>query len=345
LIALPSLLLGLLLAPIASAASGGLLMLADLSVITTKALLDSLISIVPPRAQSLGYLSAGTALIVSFAAWAYFLPLSRIHKSITVLGLSCLLLTNQTGVSFGQIRLQVLDVGQGSAAILDTKSRRIVIDAGPRFDNRFDAGQSIVIPALRSTGADHVDLLMLTHMDNDHAGGRMSLMGRYPSVERLFVAEACEHNKSWLWDGVRFSVLQDKDGASRNDRSCTLLVETDASNAEGQQRIYLSGDVSKAAEDVLTAWLPRNLALLVTPHHGSRSSSSSVFVRHVAPHWAVHSAGRSNRYGHPHDIVTGRYRLEGADQVVTGRVGGVTWNSLMPGYLLTQHDHWLVRER
>ena len=344
LVALPSLMLGLLLAPINSSVSGGLLMLADLTVITTKALLDSLISIVPPRAQSIGYLSIGTVLIISLAAWAYFLPLSKFYKSITVLGLSCLLLTNRVGVSFGQVRLQVLDVGQGSAAILDTKSRRIVVDTGPRFENRFDAGQSIVVPALRSTGADQVDLLMLTHMDNDHAGGRMTLMARYPSAERIFGAKACEHNKSWLWDGVRFSVLQDKNGVSRNDRSCTLLVETGASNEEGQQRIYLSGDVSKAAEDVLTAWLPRDLALLVTPHHGSHSSSSSVFVRHVAPRWAVHSAGRSNRYGHPHDIVTWRYRLEGAGQVVTGRVGGVTWNSLTPEYLFTQRGQWLVRE-
>ena len=76
----------------------------------------------------------------------------------------------------------------------------------------------------QSTEADHVDLLMLTHMDNDHAGGPMALTGRYPNAERIFGAEACEHNKSWLWNGVRFAVLQDANGASRNDRSCTLLV-------------------------------------------------------------------------------------------------------------------------
>lgn len=344
LVALPSLMLGLLLEPITPAVSDGLLMLADLSVITTKALLDALITMVQPRFQSLGYLSITTALVAGFAALAYCLPLNKTHKSITVLGLSCLLLVNRAGVSFGQVRLQVLDVGQGSAAILDTRTRRIVVDTGAKFDNRFDAGQSIVIPALRSTGPDQVDLLMLTHMDNDHAGGRLALLRRYPNTEQMFGADACEHNKSWLWDGVRFSVLQHKNGASRNDRSCTLLVESAVWNGGLQHKIYLSGDVSKAAEDILTAWLPKNLTLLVTPHHGSRSSSSSIFVRHVAPKWAVHSAGRSNRYGHPHDIVTRRYALEGAGQVVTGQVGGVTWNSLIPEYLLTQRNHWLVWE-
>ena len=53
------------------------------------------------------------------------------------------------------------------------------------------------------------------------------------------------------------------------------------------------------------------------------------------------------RYWVPYPSAQGRdlrLRMQ-ADQVVTGRVGGVTWNSLMPGYLLTQRDHWLVRER
>ncbi len=90
----------------------------------------------------------------------------------------------------------MLDLGQGSAAILDTRTRRVVVDAGPKFEKRFDAGQSIVIPALRSTGADKVDLLMLTHLDNDHAGGRLALMERYPDATQMFGAGACEHKKS-----------------------------------------------------------------------------------------------------------------------------------------------------
>ena len=199
-----------------------------------------------------------------------------------------------------------------------------------------------MIPVLRSTGADKVDLLMLTHMDNDHAGGRLALMERYPDAAQMFGADACEHKKSWLWDGVRFTVLQHKNGASRNDRSCTLLVESDAPYSGASYGVYMSGDVSNAAEDILVSWLPKNLTLLVTPHHGSRSSSSSVFVRHLAPKWAVHSAGRGNRYGHPHDIVMQRYGLENSSQVITGDAGGVTWDSLMPGHLLTQRDQWLT---
>ena len=135
-----------------------------------------------------------TALVGGLSALAYCLPMPRAGKCVALLGLSCLLLANRSGVSFGQVRLQVLDVGQGSAAIIDTRTRRLVVDAGPKSENRFDAGESIVIPALRSSGFDQVDLVMLTHMDNDHAGGRAALERRYPNAEQMFGADACVHN-------------------------------------------------------------------------------------------------------------------------------------------------------
>ncbi len=84
----------------------------------------------------------------------------------------------------------------------------------------------------------------------------------------------------------------------------------------------MSGDVSRAAADILVSLLPKNLTLLATPHHGSRSSASSVFVRHLAPEWAIHSAGRGNRYGHLHGIVMQRYGLENSSQVFTEYAGG-----------------------
>ena len=109
--------------------------------------------------------------------------------------------------------------------------------------------------------------------------------------------------------------------------------------------VYLSGDVSTAAEEVLLNWLPRGVTLLITPHHGSRSSSSSPFVRHLAPMWAVHSAGRFNRYGHPRDIVVQRYALEGAAQVITGVSGGITWSSSSAEHLFTQRQRWFDAQR
>jgi competence protein ComEC len=82
---------------------------------------------------------------------------------------------------------------------------------------------------------------------------------------------------------------------------------------------YLSGDISRRAEQALLAHLPSNVAFLLAPHHGSASSSSMPFVRQLALEVLVYSAGRTNRYGHPHPRVVRRYTWEETRQLSTGR--------------------------
>ena len=76
--------------------------------------------------------------------------------------------------------------------------------------------------------------------------------------------------------------------------------------------MLLTGDIERVAEESLvrTAGNLRADVLLV-PHHGSRTSSSSAFVAAVAPRWAVVTAGYGNRFGHPSAEVLERYRAAG----------------------------------
>ena len=171
---------------------------------------------------------------------------------------------------------------------------------------------------------------MLTHSDNDHAGGRQALVDRYPEAKDIGATQLCEDGYSWVWDRVRFTTLQYVGGANRNDRSCTLLIES------ATQSVYLSGDIGIEAERALVDRLPARLSVLVAPHHGSRSSSSSLFIRHVPPRWVIHSAGRFSRYGHPHPSVSRRYALECAQQLITGVVGGITCTSEKPDQIFSQ---------
>ncbi|RJQ10864.1 MAG: hypothetical protein C4558_04120, partial [Dehalococcoidia bacterium] len=90
--------------------------------------------------------------------------------------------------------------------------------------------------------------------------------------------------------------------ASENDRSLVLLVES------GARRILLTADIEAAGE----AWLvesgwPLRADVALVPHHGSKSSSTSPFVRAVSPAVAVVSVGTRNSYGHPADEVLARY--------------------------------------
>ena len=68
--------------------------------------------------------------------------------------------------------------------------------------------ENLSSPALRRTGADRIELLMLTHSDNDHAGGRQALVDRYPEAKDIGATQLCEDGYSWVWDRVRFTTLQ-----------------------------------------------------------------------------------------------------------------------------------------
>jgi competence protein ComEC len=103
-----------------------------------------------------------------------------------------------------------------------------------------------------------------------------------------------------------------------------------------RQAAYMSGDISALAEHVLLADLPSNVTVLLAPHHGSASSSSMPFVRQLAPEVVVFSAGRANRYGHPHPRVVQRYRWEESRQFSTAEHGAIQWCSAVPEGVLTQ---------
>jgi competence protein ComEC len=102
-----------------------------------------------------------------------------------------------------------------------------------------------------------------------------------------------------------------------NDSSCVLSVE------RGGRRILLSGDISTAVEArLLRAGLPQSDVLLV-PHHGSLSSSSTAFIEQVRPRIAVATAGLGNRFGFPRPQVRQRYERAGVPFWATGECGAI----------------------
>jgi len=80
--------------------------------------------------------------------------------------------------------------------------------------------------------------------------------------------------------------------------------------------------------------------LLFAPHHGSLSSSSRAFVRIARPRWVFVSAGRDNRYGHPHPRVVERYRETGAVVLQTAEFGALAWESSLPGIIRSSRLEW-----
>lgn len=183
----------------------------------------------------------------------------------------------------------------------------------------------MVAPFLLARGAAPLDLMLLSHGDNDHAGGARTVR-RLLRVQRELGPggeEPCFEGERWDWDGVRFETLHpDRSGGwSDNDGSCVLRVEWQGHVA------LLAGDIEREAEERLLRDHGGHLRaeLLLAPHHGSKTSSSDDFVRTVAPGVVVYGAAWRSHFGHPRPEVVARYRALGARQFTTGNSGALAW--------------------
>jgi len=216
----------------------------------------------------------------------------------------------------------VLDVGQGLAVLVQTRDHALLYDAGPAYPGGFDAGRSVVVPVLLRSGLRRLDRLIVSHGDRDHLGGVEAVVASLPVDRRSGVGadEPCRSGERWQWDDVVFELLAGPAaGLSDNDGSCVLRV----SHAGGAA--LLAGDIEAGGEARLRATAGERLKaeVLVSPHHGSRTSSSPTFVDAVTPRLAIHSAGWHHRFGHPAAEVVHRYAERGVEQVATGDSGAV----------------------
>lgn len=222
----------------------------------------------------------------------------------------------------GGFRVTLLDVGQGLAAVVRTAEHALLFDAGPRYRTGFDTGEAVVIPYLHARGIRRLDKLVLSHGDIDHRGGVEAVRAAVPVGSTLGVDQAtpCRAGNGWRWDGVRFRVLHPDGPRWRgNDASCVLSV----SGPGG--RVLLTGDIEAAAERRLVAAYGDALDadVLVVPHHGSASSSTTVFLDAVSPAYALVPAGWRNRWGFPAAAVRSRLHAAGAETFVSGRTGAL----------------------
>ena len=290
-------------------------------------------------------------LAVLGALWM-FLPRGVPLRWLGALLFLPLLLPPRSVPADGAFQLWVLDVGQGLSVLLRTHGHVLVYDTGARYPSGFDLGDAAVLPAIHALGIDHLDLLMISHGDNDHAGGAEAVVEAFPHARRLAGEPArmrvpmaqCVAGQAWQWDGVRFRVLSPGPGAGGrdNDSSCVLLVEGRGG------RLLLTGDISSSVEPAVAAALDAGPSpVLLVPHHGSKSSSSAAFIATLRPRLALVSAGWRNRFGHPRPEVVARYAEAGVPLFNTAEQGALEVDfpadgppRREPGWRLRQPRYW-----
>ncbi len=254
------------------------------------------------------------------------------------------------------LRVTYLDVGQGDSIVIELPHRRAiyVIDTGgtvtfgePNWKTPtkpFEVGRKIVVPYLKGRGITTIDKLILTHADTDHMEGADEVL-EDSSVGEIHVAPGSDKEKSMkaviqIAEEQQIPIFQMKEGVSwqegqtsfhyvgpvdgvykGNDSSLILYMTTTGPS------FLFTGDMEKEGEQqFLRQYGQADFAsfILKAGHHGSRTSSTEAFIEMLMPELTIFSAGKNNRYGHPHPEVLETFRKFGLPTLSTAESGSIT---------------------
>ena len=259
------------------------------------------------------------------------LPRGWPGRGIAPLGIVALLLHSPALPPRDCVDVHVLDVGQGLAVALQTRQRFVLFDTGASYRGGGSAAEQLVLPFMRYKGLDKIDWLVVSHADDDHAGGVSALTGEI-AVGGILVGEplprlrqssmSCVAGHSWRAGAAVFRVLHPGPGnlMTGNDSSCVIAVSV------GEHQLILTGDIETAGEQRLLAESDlQGVTAVVIPHHGSLTSSSPRFVNRLRPNLAIASAGRNNRWDFPKDRVVRRWEGAGATVLSTASSGAISF--------------------
>jgi competence protein ComEC len=244
-----------------------------------------------------------------------------------------------------ELSLLMIDVGQGDAILIKTPGNKtILIDAG-LATFYFDYGESVILPLLDHLGIDKVDYGFVSHLDNDHYGGFVSLIQNNKIGEIYKPALDTSANKDirfesflieedvrinyydsqvLIFDNCRLYFLRNKESnkvynLSSNNRSGILKL------VYGNRSFLFTGDAESRVEKILVDDYQEflDVDVLKVGHHGSKTSTSEKFFNYVTPEYALISAGIKNKFGHPHSSVVSRLKNNDVKTFRTDESGAV----------------------
>ncbi|MGE0083239.1 MAG: DNA internalization-related competence protein ComEC/Rec2 [Desulfococcaceae bacterium] len=254
------------------------------------------------------------------------------------------------------LEITVIDVGQGSSALIEFPGgKSMLIDGGGFYDpSSFDVGAAVVAPFLWQKKIMSADIMVLSHPEGDHMNG-LFYIARHFAVKELWTSGAGISSDNYkyfmetvkkagirvpdfshipgsaeisgvkieiLWPPADFLQTREKELWLRKYNNTSLTVRISL----GDFSILFPGDIETVAEAELVKAEGKNLRtkILVAPHHGCGTSSSSVFLDHVLPESVIISAGLQNRFNCPSPEVVTRYEERGCTIYRTDMHGAVS---------------------
>ena len=235
-----------------------------------------------------------------------------------------------------EFKVVILDIGQGLSIVIQTQQHALIYDTGPFFSDRFNAVDSALLPYLSASGINKIDRLIISHADKDHSGGVNHIDKNIP-VDDVFGSsikefsgifpniQYCRAGRKWVWEGVVFEMISPMDDSlMNNNASCVLRVFTDHFS------VLIPGDIEEDAELQLSAMYGSDMVksnVIIAPHHGSLTSSTTSFLAAVNPQSVIFSTGYRNRFGFPKEKIVKRYNALGAKLYNTAYDGAIIIDS------------------
>lgn len=280
---------------------------------------------------------------VYVALAAAFLGKSRPRRPLLGVGALALLLCAAIGLGRWEadgadLSVTALDVGQGSATVLQCGGQTVLVDCGSSGSR--SAGD-IAADHFAAQGRTRLDALVLTHFDSDHCSGVEQLFYRM-RVDRLIIpgGDVRAEDEARIVglaraEGTQVLVVEDTQTLPLGAGMLTLFPPLGGGTSNesglfalctaGDFDVLITGDADAFVEKMLIKYQPiPDIELLVVGHHGSKNSSCDEFLRAVAPELALISAGANNSYGHPDPGTLERLEGLGTEIHRTDREGTVT---------------------
>ena len=230
--------------------------------------------------------------------------------------------------------LSVIDVGQGQSILIQQNNAWYLVDCG---GSHRGVTADTVANYLFSQGVFHLDGVILTHYDADHAGSLLDLLTSV-DVDKIYMPDVSDSNgiresveavcpekvslitesSKLELNGGNFTLYPAESAADDNESSVCVLFQ--AENCD----ILITGDRSSAGERALLkqATLPQ-LELLIAGHHGSHNATSADLLYATRPKTVAISVGENNRYGHPRQELLDRLSRFGCEVYRTDLQGTI----------------------
>ena len=222
-------------------------------------------------------------------------------------------------------QVDTLDVGQGLATLIVKNGKGILYDTGPAWQSG-NMAELEILPYLQREGIT-LEKLILSHDDNDHAGGASAILKTYPNVEFITPSQRnywenyrtfCTAGRDWDWQELHFQILSPHSIVERADNahSCVILVD------DGKHSVLLTGDAEVKNEQIFARTLGK-IDMLQVGHHGSKTSTSEYLLSQIRPDVAIISSGRWNPWKFPHYSVIERlqrYKSAVENTAISGQV-------------------------